>query len=121
MLKAKIPSFTRREAIRQHCYMCSDFEWQEVISCEKEDCLLYDFRMGKEPAKEQTSLDRADAIAKFCLNSCAGGNVTERNHCEANECSLHSHRTLPLWQVLLRALLKLEVNNPFLSRKIEMR
>ncbi len=42
---------TPLKAIKKHCWECSGYEKKEVRECNITDCVLYEYRLGKNPRR----------------------------------------------------------------------
>lgn len=60
--------------IRNHCMHCTGGQAKEVRLCESKDCLLWAFRMGKDPYKTSRELSPAQ------LESLAKGRMIANAH-----------------------------------------
>lgn len=44
-------NLTPLRAIKKHCFECSGYEKKEVKTCFITDCVLYEYRQGKNPKR----------------------------------------------------------------------
>lgn len=87
----KTTNLNRRRAIRRHCHMCSDFQWNEVLACRFYDCPLHPFRAGNCKASDRSPEQRRHAIVKFC-SGCVGENKCTSMDCGTPHCALFPYR-----------------------------
>jgi hypothetical protein len=59
--KKKVPLIS---VIRQKCLDCMGFSEAEVRRCESDDCVLWNFRMGKSNQKKNFAPNRKEILAK---------------------------------------------------------
>ena len=92
----KIRALNRRRAVRHHCQMCCDFDWQGVVECDNAECPLHPYRFGR--CQDGNGVDvvrqsrlRAAAIGRFCY-LCSGEDEQCRDQCAAEQCSLFPYR-----------------------------
>ncbi len=55
---------TPLKAIKKHCLECSGYEKKQVRECVIKDCVLYDFRKGKNPHRKGSTLSKNTASSK---------------------------------------------------------
>ena len=55
---------TPLRAIKKHCLECSGYEKRQVWECVIKDCVLYDFRKGKNPHRKGSTLSKNTASSK---------------------------------------------------------
>lgn len=79
-----------RTAIRKRCLNCSGFSPTDVKDCDRKDCQLYPYRMGKNIKGK--SADRAKAVRDYCTD-CCNGSPYEKGRCSAVTCPLWEFRS----------------------------
>ena len=89
------------KSIRAKCLDCSAWSKQEVRLCSVKDCVLYPYRMGKNPNykfgyqtgnSERTKYKPpVKTIRAKCLDCCIGSN-NEVKLCPVENCALYPYR-----------------------------
>ena len=72
--------------------MCSDYAWEEVKTCNMVACELHAFRTGTSIDEMATPEDRIDAIQRYCLYQCKGGDEHQFQNCDMRVCPLFNFR-----------------------------
>ena len=49
---------TPLKAIKKHCLECSGYEKKQVRECVVKDCVLYEYRQGKNPNRKGSTLSK---------------------------------------------------------------
>lgn len=75
------------QVIRQHCAECM-YAPENVGRCDREECPLWPFQEGAEPAEDQTEARALVAVARFCNVVCCEGDRGQVLRCPAYECAL---------------------------------
>jgi len=81
---------TSQRAIRKHCLDCSSYSQKEARECAFHDCVLYEYRMGRRPAKRIRA--PLKAIRKHCVGYCMLGSAREVELCPTRDCPLWPYR-----------------------------
>jgi len=81
-----------RRAIRRHCHMCSDYDWEKVEACSEVECELHAFRIGNAFGDDLNSEFRRKAIRRYCRNRCSGGDEKQYQNCDMPLCPLFFYR-----------------------------
>jgi hypothetical protein len=88
--RTKARSLNRRRAIRHHCLVCSDFNWEAVMACPRKGCSLFRFRTGTAGGNGECAEMRKEAIHRFC-RACLGCGEGGPVDCGAAECALFDY------------------------------
>jgi hypothetical protein len=89
--RKKARSLNRRRAIRHHCLVCSDFNWEAAVNCRRCICSLFPFRLGAAGGDGDGAEMRKEAIRRFC-RACMNGGEESPIDCSATECALFDYR-----------------------------
>jgi hypothetical protein len=84
-------NLNRRRAIRHHCRACSNFRWDGVVNCPRQECPLFPFRTGAAGEEGGGAEERKQAISRFC-GRCRAAGLQAEDDCDAVECALHTYR-----------------------------
>lgn len=58
---------TPLKAIKKHCLECSGFEKKQVRECVIKDCVLYEYRLGKNPNRKGSTIKKLSAFSSQLL------------------------------------------------------
>ena len=81
---------TPLRAIRMRCLDCSGWETKEVRECDRTDCALHEYRMGKRP-KRPATMTPVKSMRAYCL-WCCDGSAKEVRLCPKRDCALRFYR-----------------------------
>lgn len=62
-------NLTPLKAIKKHCLECSGYEKKEVRECVIKDCVLYEYRQGKNPNRKGCTIRKNTASTTDFENS----------------------------------------------------
>lgn len=79
---------TKAKAIKLRCLDCANFSYKDVEECDRKNCYLHPYRLGKNPYTGKT---RSRAVILYCT-SCMNGQPRSIRNCTSKYCSLFAHR-----------------------------